>query len=161
MKRSIKKFLSIIFLASMLFCTLFFTGCDQLLSFIDENDENTTTIREFCRALSQDDYDTAVTMIHPDCNMDAAKLRSNIAIVENVYGVDVSEGIVVVQLVNAERNNSFSIPDGRVKDTVYVYEVYVDALPLYLLVEVIETSSDIGIYSFVFESYIDIIDMPS
>lgn len=142
MKRT-KKLLAITLLLSLL-SSFFLTGCSVSISI--EDSEN--MVKDFCDALKNDDFETASNLMHENANLDAKKIESAVADIENACGFDFSDGVEFIKRTNYYVMNNIGIPAGISKTITIKYDISVSEKNCELTVVLLNSSSGFGINTF-------------
>ena len=99
-----KKILAII----LVLCTLFLSSCGILKELKAGMDEAIVLVEDFCTALSNDDFDTAKSYLHPDSTPKQDELSTFITKLEQTHSIDFSDGDLD-KLEQSVKDNVFKV----------------------------------------------------
>lgn len=142
MKRT-KKAITAILLILTLICTMMLTGCAEMSSAAD------VTVKDFTDAIANEDYEKALTLMHPSYGGDVDKLSDSIANVEQTLGIDFSNGVEFESTVGMHVYFGLNFPLGPLTETTMTYYVTVGGVMLEMQAAVINSFGGSGVSSFV------------
>ena len=137
-----KKFIAL----TLVIFTILLSGCgacDKMKEGIKKADEH---FNNFCSHLTYEEYDLAKEYLHKDTIIDVGRLKTVINDIENVYGIDFADGVVL------ERRTSFNVTlyDSKYNGSVYdlTYKAKVGTKSVTINYVIIDNDAGYGIYSF-------------
>lgn len=106
------------------------------------------TIQGFCTALENGDAETALTFMHPSCEITEDELITSIIEIEESYNVSFADGYTIVLFREPSVNYSLSFPNGLVGTVSIKLDMIVSGQFLTASVVVLEADGAVGITSF-------------
>ena len=137
-----KKILAII----LVLCTLFLSSCGILKELKAGMDEAIVLVEDFCTALSNDDFDTAKSCLHPDSTPKQAELSTFITKLEQTHSIDFSDGVAFKRRTGTGSTYYDSDYDGSVHEIEY--KIAVGGVTTDFFFIVVKNDSGYGLYNF-------------
>ena len=137
-----KKILAII----LVLCTLFLSSCGILKELKAGMDEAIVLVEDFCTALSNDDFDTAKSYLHPDSTPKQDELSTFITKLERTHSIDFSDGVAFKRRTGTGSTYYDSDYDGSVHEIEY--KIAVGGVTTDFFFVVVKNDSGYGLYNF-------------
>ena len=137
-----KKILAII----LVLCTLFLSSCGILKELKAGMDEAIVLVEDFCTALSNDDFDTAKSYLHPDSTPKQDELSTFITKLEQTHSIDFSDGVAFKRHTSIGSTYYDSDYDGSVHEIEY--KIAVGGVTTDFFFVVVKNDSGYGLYNF-------------
>ena len=137
-----KKILAII----LVLCTLFLSSCGILKELKVGMDEAIVLVEDFCTALSNDDFDTAKSYLHPDSTPKQNELSTFITKLEQTHSIDFSDGVAFKLRTGTGSTYYDSNYDGSVHEIEY--KIAVGGVTTDFFFVVVKNDSGYGLYNF-------------
>ncbi|MBR7116716.1 MAG: hypothetical protein IKC87_03310 [Clostridia bacterium] len=142
MKRT-KKTITAILLILTLICTTMLTGCSEMSSAAD------VTVKDFTDAIANEDYEKALSLMHPSYRSDVNKLSDSIANVEQTLGIDFSNGVEFESTVGMHVYFGLNFPLGPLTETTMTYYITVGSVKIEMQAAVVNSFGGSGISAFI------------
>ena len=137
-----KKILAIM----LVLCTLCLSSCGILKELKTGMDEAIVLAEDFCTALSNDDFDTAKSYLHPDSTPKQDELFAFITKFEQTHNIDFSNGVAFKRRSGTRSAYYDSSYDGSVHEINY--EIVVGGVSVDFFFNVVKNDNGYGIYNF-------------
>ena len=137
-----KKILAII----LVVCTLCLSSCGIFKELKAGMDEAIVLVENFCTALSNDDFDTAKSCLHPDSTPKQDELSTFITKLEQTHSIDFSDGVAFKRRTGTSSAYYDSDYNGSVHEIEY--KIAVGGVTTDFFFIVVKNDSGYGLYNF-------------
>lgn len=139
-----KKLLAVL----LVLCTLFLSGCG-MFEFMGGVGDATDLVKEFCVALSEDDFDTAKDCLHPDSTPSKDNLSDYILQLEQNLNINFSNGVKFKRRTGIES----TYYDSEYRGSVHKidYQILIGSVNTQFFFIVVKNNNGYGLYSFKIE----------